>query len=71
MSEHAVRQVIRDALTDLAEKLQDFEMTTHGHIGPGNLESVLRALHDCYVDPRAYTISDLYQAIRDFRKQQG
>lgn len=66
--EHPVRQYIRDKLKELAELLDHHEQTTHGCLGPFNIEAVASALEDCYRDPKAYTISTLAQHIRGLLK---
>ena len=66
--EHPARELIRKALTGLAVELTRFEMTTHGALSTGHIESVADALIRCYQDPRAFTISELHQQAKGLRK---
>ena len=68
MKNHPAEDDIRNALLALADKLGDYEQTTHGYIGGEYIESVAQALVEAYRDPRAYTISELSQCIRGFFK---
>ncbi len=62
--EHPARAVIRQALRKLAGELGQFDQTTHGRLGSPTIDAVAADLIVCYQDPRAYTISNLVQAIR-------
>lgn len=64
--EHPVRQVIRDALVSLSENLGQFEQTTHGCMGPFNIEALAEALVGAYKVPGAFSISELAQHIDGF-----
>jgi hypothetical protein len=61
--EHPVREIIRECLADLSKRLEGFEHTTHGGLGPFTIEAAADALVECYNRPKAYTISDLAQHI--------
>jgi hypothetical protein len=65
--EHPARKNLRDALANLANELGEFEQTTHGMLGPFDIESVARHLVECYERPTAYSISSLSQVIRGMR----
>jgi hypothetical protein len=62
-SEHPARSIIRQGLLDMASELAKLGMTTHGSLGPHSIERVAEALVDAWKDPRAYTVSELYQRI--------
>lgn len=66
--EHPVRQVIREALAGLDERLSEFEHTCHGTFGDGSIGLVAKALVQCWNEPKAYTISDLAQLIEQFQR---
>lgn len=65
--EHPVRQVIREALAALNERLCKFEHTCHATCGNGSIESATKALNRCFNEPTAYTISDLSQLLDQFQ----
>ncbi len=71
--EHPVRAVIRKHLAALADELDGFEQTTHGHIRlpPGGIGSVAEEIVNCYDEPRAFSISSLSQEIRVLLKEAG
>jgi hypothetical protein len=70
--DNPIRQAIRESLAALAEKLDEFEQTTHGHIPVGApIESVGRDLVDAFNDPRPYTTSNLAQSIRALLAEGG
>jgi hypothetical protein len=48
--------------------LGDFEQTSVLKVGGGTIEEVALAMVQCYRQPGATTISNLHQAIRDFKK---
>lgn len=68
-AENPVRQAIREALAGLADRLDEFEQTTHGLIPTGPpIECVGRHLVEAFNDPRGYTTSNLAQSIRALLK---
>jgi hypothetical protein len=65
----AVRHVIRESFRELAEKLADFNQTTHTsfHRHRG-LPGITECLAACYMKPDALAISNLSQTLRQFLK---
>jgi hypothetical protein len=55
------REVIINALSQLAEDLGQFEQTTHGAGGPFNFIRLGDALAAAYREPNSYYVSDLSQ----------
>lgn len=68
--EHPVCGVIRNALLRLADELAAFEQTTHGRLGPNEIEDVAECLEKCYREQDAYSVSNLSQVIVRFVKEQ-
>lgn len=62
------RSAIAWCLESMDDWLGDFEQTCVLRVGPGTIEDVARAMVTCYHEPNASTISNLHQAIRDFKK---
>ena len=64
-----VQHVIQNALERLMVDLGEYEQTTHGSLGPFEIESVALALVNCYQNPRGYEVSELSQKIRGLLKE--
>lgn len=70
-AENPIRAAILQALAGLADKLDEFEQTTHARLvmAPG-IEGIVDDLVAAYRDPRGYTVSNLAQGIRALLKEE-